>query len=92
MTEEEKSAIEHLKIMKENKNIMAMNWNDGKILLNLIQKQDTEINKLNNVIDRMAEDIKKTNIDIVNEGYAMETMWLDKEKIKEYFMKENKDG
>ena len=59
-------------------------------LLDLYNNAKEEINKLNNVIDRMAEDIKKTNIDIVNVGYAMETMWLDKEKIKEYFMKEDK--
>ena len=58
-------------------------------ILNLIQKQDTEINKLNNVIDRMAEDMAGTN-KAINEEYAVDELYLDKNKIKEYFMKEDK--
>ena len=65
-----------------------MPFHTMKILLNLIQNQDTEINKLNNVIDRMATDIKQTNKNLEDEGYCVESFWLDKEGIKEYFMKE----
>ena len=61
----------------------------NKRLLNLIQKQDTEINKLNNVIDRMAEDMAGTN-KAINEEYAVDELYLDKNKIKEYFMKERR--
>lgn len=54
------------------------------------QLKETEINKLNNTIDRMAKDIRQINKDIVDEGYYVEPFWLDEEAIKEYFMKEDK--
>lgn len=60
-------------------------------VINIIQKQDTEINKLKDVIDRMAEDITMTNKSI-NEEYAVDDLFLDKEKIKEYFMNKTDIG
>lgn len=58
-----------------------------KIVLNLILRQNTEINKLNNVIDKMVKDIKQINKNLEDEGYYIEPFWLDEEDIKEYFMK-----
>lgn len=64
---------------------------------NLIQKKDTEINKLNNVIDRMAEMINSHDIDedICSQfGKTKDcSLYINDEKacincIKEYFMKE----
>lgn len=57
-------------------------YDNSNILLDLIQKQDTEINKLNKVIDRMAEDIIEYQKDLKYE-YPYET----KEEVKEYYMK-----
>ena len=80
MTEEEKKAIEYLKncLNDEYDFKNATRKKDKEcyeIILNLIQKQDTEINKLNNVIDRMAE--------------VLNDFDYDTQCIKEYFMKEN---
>ena len=61
------------------------------ILKKVIQKHDQEINTLNNVIDKMAEDIKQTNISLANEGYEMETFWLNIDEIKKHFMEENQN-
>ena len=63
---------------------------DMIILQRVIKYQDTEINKLNNVIDRMAKDIRQINKNLEDEGYYIEPFWLDIEGIKEYFMKEDK--
>lgn len=69
------------------------------------QKQDTEINKLNNVIDRMAESLINYEIDEdicskrKNSESEEDDCYLDvyygsevcKNCVKEYFMKEDKD-
>ena len=66
-----------------------------------IQKQDTEINKLNNVIDRMAQELSNYAMDSYScskwcklndcnnwsNGYCIEN---ELSCIKEYFMKEDK--
>lgn len=63
--------------------------------LQTIQKQDTEINKLNNVIDRMVEEYEY-NARINVKYFCDEEMRKDKciqdckSCIKEYFMKEDK--
>lgn len=63
MTEEEKNAIEKselsLKIVKDSKikGRVFYDVSDLEVLLNLIQKQDTEINKLNKEIKQLKEDI-----------------------------------
>lgn len=101
MTEEEKKAIEMLKRIDVkfllNGSIEQSNFiideadkvnNSIETVLNLIQKKDTEINKLNNVIDRMAGEFEQT-CKSINEEYAVDEVFLDKEKIKEYFMKED---
>lgn len=60
-------------------------------VINLIQKQDTEINKLKEVIDRMSKYIRACDID---ENICKTSNCRDEEKcedcIKEYFMKEGK--
>lgn len=70
LSEEEKKAIEFLKekmkkwrkYMPEDKELHAED-----IVINLIQKQGTEINKLKNVIDRMAEEYSlEANTDILD--------------------------
>ena len=92
MTEEEKKAIKNIKEMIENifqcedDEEFVCDVSDGGYLqtaLNLIQKQDTEINKLNNVIDRMARRIKYDT-----EWFYSELDNKSEEEIKEYFMKE----
>jgi len=58
MTEEEKKAIAYLRFyLGDNENEyfdkdFVVNKKDLQIILNLIQKQDTEINKLNKKISR----------------------------------------
>ena len=85
---EEQYAIDYLKkyietdMMYENRHYKQI-----ELVLNLIQKQDTEINKLNKVIDRMADWL--WNDDTVF-GHGEFKDINTKEKIKEYFMKENK--
>lgn len=86
MTEEE--AIEFLKekmknwrkYMSEDKELHAED-----IVINLIQKQDTEINKLKRALDEMANTLD-LNLSLSIENYK----FGKKEKIKEYFMKEDK--
>ena len=90
MTEEEKKAIEYYKEYAETMNneiilyghikTLKVDYKKLKILVNLIQKQDTEINKLNNVIDRMAGDL------YLKDEFA--EFGDTPEGIKEYFMKE----
>ena len=63
------------------------------IILNLIKNQDTEINKLNNVIDRMVEEYEynaRINVkDFCEEQIRKDKCIQDcKTCIKEYFMKE----
>lgn len=55
-----------------------------KIISNLIQKQGTEINKLKRALDEMANTLD-LNFSLSIENYK----FGKKEKIKEYFMKEN---
>jgi len=110
MTEEEKKAIERIERLVqyfedwEQKVIVVPE--DKKYfdsILNLIQKQDTEINKLNNVIDKMAEKINQAYFDennmylwfekeICNKKengkYDYKDIGTRKKRIKEYFMKE----
>lgn len=76
MTEEEKKAIEWIKAQK------GIYY---KTVINLIQKQDTEINKLNRALDKMANTLD-VNLSLSLENYR----FGKKEKIKEYFMKEEK--
>lgn len=64
MTEEEKKAIEILKGISPDD---LLNYWEGpeepynaiQVVLNLIQKQDTEINKLNNAIQNIREEFLK---------------------------------
>ena len=96
MTEEEKKAIENVKLyLYKDKAFITADEID--LVFNLIQKQDTEINKLNNVIDRMAEMINSHDIDedICSQfGKTKDcSLYINDEKacincIKEYFMKE----
>jgi len=91
MTEEEKAVI---KTFKEGYGLTNA---EREIILNLIQKQDTEINKLNNVIDRLLRDIYEciqnddnaTILSIKDYG-DYNTFEQIKDKYKEYFMKEDK--
>lgn len=65
MTEEEKKAIEYYKDYAEILNnelilyghikTLKVDYKKLKTLVNLIQKKDTEINKLNNVIDKIKD-------------------------------------
>ena len=83
MTEEEKKAIEFLKETCFD----PLEYEEGlksiEIVLNLIQKQDTEINKLNRALDEIANTLD-LNLSLSVENYK----FGKKEKIKEYFMKE----
>ncbi len=101
MTEEEKKAIKKLKeyalCKVDDKGFVEISANGYKyIILNLIQKQDTEINKLNNVIDRMAEVLNNQDIEYLDLCDNCKNNNEDchgdycKERIKEYFMKEDK--
>ena len=67
MTDEEKESIEQLKswreyIIKHKEDVNKANDIEFylRTAINLIQKQDTEINKLNKVIDRMTDIFLKT--------------------------------
>lgn len=106
MTEEEKKAIEilkkwvcdvHSKFCKIGAvGIPDKEWYATETVLNLIQKQDREINKLNNVIDRLLRDIYEciqnddnaTILSIKDYG-DYNTFEQIKDKYKEYFMKED---
>ena len=94
MSEEEKSAIEQINYIEdfiiENGSYYA-DVGDiyyFSILLNLIQNQDTEINKLNNVIDRMAEKYATCKTCLKYDCKKRDKN--AKDCIKEYFMKEDK--
>lgn len=110
MTEEEKKAIKLLKKAKEPyyTEVVGSEWIKGyttilgtevdkaiDTVLNLVDKQDTEINKLNNVIDKMVEEYEY-NVGINVKDFCEEQMRKDKciqdckICIKEYFMKEDK--
>ena len=98
MTEEE-YAIDYLKkyietdMMYENRHYKQI-----ELVLNLIQKQDTEINKLTNVIDRIINAIVgdramlalmcKHIINKTEKECDKQNLLCD-DCIKEYFMKEN---
>ena len=82
MTDEEKKAYDNLIMLK----YFTMEKEDKEsidIILKLIDKQEQEINKLNNVIDRMAEKIKEDT-----EWFYSDFDNKSKEEIKEYFMEE----
>lgn len=70
MTEEEKKAIKLIYIKKRGippNGAFIIENELVDTILNLIQKQDTEINKLNNIIDRMAEEYSlEANTDILD--------------------------
>ena len=65
MTEEEKKAITYLKFyLNDDKNDyfdkdFIIEKKDLQIFLNLIQKQDTEINKLNNAIAKIKNKLEE---------------------------------
>ena len=93
MTEEEKQRIiDELELQKA----YGYKFNNPQIrmitgcALKLIRYQDTEINKLNNVIDRMSKYIRACDID---ENICKTSNCRDEEKcedcIKEYFLKDN---
>ena len=107
MTEEEKKAINNLNFIivtdvydnevRINKTEVVNEYNESVgIVLNLIQKQDTEINKLKNVIERMAKYIEPQNIGTENVcdklGNCIEDDLKCNNCIKEYFMKEERRG
>lgn len=97
MTEEEKEAIKELTEIKElveedlkykdcevTATLDQIDLESLVVVLNLIKKKDTEINKLNNVIDRMAAVFSK-----ISKGeYVTIEAHTEKDKIIEYFMKE----
>ena len=89
MTEEEKKAIEMLEYIGIRNTLMGCTFENrdylARILLNLIRKKDTEINKLNNVIDKMVKRIKDDT-----EWFYSDLDNKREEEIKEYFMKEDK--
>lgn len=79
MNDEEKKALENLGGAIGRRDCTDLYWKDADIIYDLIQKQESEINKLNNVIDRMAKYIySKTDF----------TTCGNIKFIKEYFMKE----
>jgi len=92
MTEEEKKAIESIKrkitIGKCEKNIgIPVYISELEILLNLIQKQDTEINKLNNAIQNIREEFLKYDW----ENSTKEQIYNQLKSLYEsIFMKEDK--
>ena len=89
MTDEEKKAVEFLKAkmtnwrkyIPEDKELHAED-----IALNLIQKQESEIKKLKNVIDRMAECIFILRCWAITSQDDIPKL---KQKIIEEFMKES---
>jgi len=98
LSEEEKKAIEFLKEkmtnwrknMPEDKELHAED-----IVLNLIQKQESEINKLNKVINYMVGEIDNLNYETIgkwctqDKGNKCENCDNNNyECIKEYFLKE----
>lgn len=76
MTEEEKKAIEHLEKMKKYKNSLCMNWIDAEILLNLIDKQQKEIEELQKYMKTNL--IPKSTINL---------LYISKDKIREIISK-----
>ena len=106
MTEEEKKAIERIDYIQDfiiengqyNADVEEINY--FSTLLNLIQKKDTEINKLNNIIDRMAEKLYEFNNNETDKDCFIPRGYSDindcvkknscKDCIKQYFMKEDK--
>lgn len=91
MTEEEKKEYEELKSLLYTGQISQYG---KRKLIDIIEKQDTEINKLNNVIDRMAKKLSQVPIFTVkskSNNYNANDLYtapMSIEEIKEYFMKE----
>lgn len=89
MNEEEKEAMEYLKEVQE---VVLKNVDDEdiivdcrivgriQILLNLIDKQQKEIDKQNKVIDDMTNDIYGSQIEC-------NRYFKDKEEVKQYFIR-----
>lgn len=104
MTEEEKESIEQLKswreyIIKHKETINKANDIEFylRTAINLIQKQDTEINKLNNVIDKATKYIEEITGNCPYDTFDCQVRDCENECKnqmaecwKEYFMKEDK--
>lgn len=95
MTEEEKEAIENLGGAIGRRDCTDLYWKDADIIYDLIQKQDTEINKLNKVINYMVGEIDNLNYETIgkwctqDKGNKCENCDNNNyECIKEYFLKE----
>ena len=95
MTEEEKKAIEDIRWNNEH---LYCDKKDVDYMLNLIQKQDTEINKLNNVIDRIINVMIGDKVILATvcsrtihktEAECYKQNLLCDDCVKEYFMKED---
>ena len=75
MNDEEKKAIEYLKIeyeklMKEDNILFPLYKSDAKRLIDIIEKQQKEIEKKDKIIDLMAEQLAglKNEVDILEQG------------------------
>ena len=100
LSEEEKKAIKDLKEYLDWEELQGFSKlprdKHLETILNLIQKQDTEINKLNNVIDRMAEVLNDFDYDKQCESCRTDICSASVDGteythcIREYFMKEDK--
>lgn len=94
MTEEEKKAIELLKQEPDYSLSYYYRENAIDIVLKLLEKQESEINKLNNVIDKMAEILNNFDYDKQCESCRTDICSASVDGteyikcIKEYFMKE----
>lgn len=97
MIEEEKQEYEELKSLLYTGQISQYG---KRKLIDIIEKQDTEINKLNNVIDRMVEKLYEFNNNEMDKDCFIPREYSDindcvkknscKDCIKDYFIKENK--
>lgn len=93
MTEEEKKAIEYYKDYAEILNnelilyghikTLKVDYKKLKTLVNLIQKQDTEINKLNKEIKQLKEDISNMYDEKVVRNILEDYCDLSKDEIEE---------
>ena len=94
MTEEEKKEYEGLKSLLYT--VQISQYGKRK-MIDIIEKQDTEINKLNNVIDRMTKKLSQVPIFTIkskSNNYNADDLYtapMSIEEIKEYFMKDDKN-
>lgn len=85
MTNEEKKAIEEVKrLLNFNINNPFLNEEEDAIrtILDVIEKQNKEIEKKDRVIDKMAEDIIEYEQDL-----KYEELYKDTEEVIEYYKK-----